>query len=157
MVKSEQVFDRKNSILMRNTSFAFLALIIAQFWLGMTINLEVSLPVRNFGFFQSIAYYGQQSVYVLGHIINAILILLLAIMFLALALRSHVKPFIATGAIGLASVVGAIINGILFLMSGQFFGWSIGMAMSATSAIVSFAVGLYFIGYYTSSHQSGLS
>jgi uncharacterized membrane protein len=46
----------------------------------------------------------------------------------------------------LAGVIGAIANGILFLMSGQFFGWSIGMAMSAVSVLIVSAITLYFIG-----------
>jgi uncharacterized membrane protein len=48
----------------------------------------------------------------------------------------------------LAGVIGAITNGILFLMSGQFFGWSIGMAMSAVTVLVVSAISLYYIGQY---------
>lgn len=140
--------ERKSILLLRNTAFAFLAIVIAQFWLGMTINLEVDLPVKQLGVFSTITYFGGFSGYILGHMILGILLLLLCLMFLVLSIRTKILALKITGVIALVAVIGAIVNGLLFLMSGQFFGWSIGMAMSAVSAIISIAVSLYYVGYH---------
>ncbi len=138
--------ELKNLSAMRNTAFAFLALIMAQFWLGMTINLEIALPVKHLDAFSTFSFYAGFSWYIAGHIVIGLILLLLSLMFLSISLRVESRAIKITAAISVASVIGAIMNGIMFLMSGQFFGWSVGMAMSALSAVVSIAVGLYYIG-----------
>ena len=130
----------------RNVTFLLLGLLILQFWLGMTINLEVNIPVKHLGAIQSILYFGGHFDFVLVHIINGFAILLVSLIFLILSFKTQLLS-IRICAIGiLAGVIGAIANGILFLMSGQFFGWSIGMAMSAVSVLIVSAITLYFIG-----------
>ncbi len=130
----------------RNTEVIFLALIALQFWLGMSINLELNLPVKHLSPIYSIIYYSSHFVFIFAHILNGVLLLIFSLLYLFWAVRSNQKSLKLIGFIGTTSIIGAIINGILFLMSGQFFGWSIGMAMSAVSALLAYSVGFYFIG-----------
>ncbi len=133
-------------IRIRNVTFILLALLIPQFWLGMTINLEVNIPVKNLNAIGSLTYYGEHFPLILIHILNGFLILTVSVVLLLLSLRTEYKSIRILSIIIMTSVIGAIVNGILFLESGQFFGWSIGMAMSAVSALVLVAIILYFIG-----------
>ncbi len=146
--------EARNLILMRNISVAFLVLILVQFWLGMTVNLEVSLPRNNLPLLSSISLYLETSGFVIAHMILGILLLLLSLLFLTIAYRSCFPALKITGTISFLAVVGAVINGLLFIKSGQFFGWSIGMAMSAVIATISFAIGLYFIGFQSANFSS---
>jgi hypothetical protein len=84
--------------------------------------------------------------FVLVHIINGFAILLVSLVFLILSFKTQLLSLRICAIIILAGVIGAIANGILFLMSGQFFGWSIGMTMSAVSVMTVYAISLYFIG-----------
>lgn len=131
---------------LRNHVIIFLSLILVQFWLGMTINLEVPLPNLAYGGIPALLFYPIHYLPVLLHMVVAVAILMVSISFLALSIRTGSRALIITGAIGLAAILGAIYNGIEFLLSGQFFGYSIGMAMSAVSAIVVYAVSLYYMG-----------
>ncbi len=131
---------------MRNLIFLLLALVAAQFWLGMTINLEVNLPVKNLGALQSLIYFGSHFGFILAHIINGIAILVTSLAFLVLSFKTQFLSLKVCAIVVLAGVIDAIINGMLFLMSGQFFGWSIGMAMDAVSVLIVSAVAMYFIG-----------
>lgn len=131
---------------LRSHVFILLALAVVQFWLGMTINLELVLPNPGKGGFSALAYYFANFVPILGHVVVGIAILLASLSFLVMSFRSRSRALITIGIVGFVAVVGAIYNGISFLLSGQFFGFSIGMAMSGVSAIVAYAVSLYFIG-----------
>jgi len=138
--------DRKILVRLRNTTVIFLILITLQFWLGMSINLELNLPVKHLPPISSLIYYASHFGFILVHVLNGSLLLVVSFLYLFSAVISNFKSLKVIGVIGTVSVVGAVINGILFLMSGQFFGWSIGMAMSAVSALLTYSVGLYFIG-----------
>ncbi|MDG7038299.1 MAG: hypothetical protein JRN32_03340 [Nitrososphaerota archaeon] len=130
----------------RNVIFLLIGLLTAQFWLGMTINLEVNIPVKHLGAIQSLIYFGSRFDFVLAHIIIGFAILLTSLVFLILGFKTQLLSLRVCAIVVPAGVIGAIINGILFLMSGQFFGWSIGMAMSAVSILIVSAISLYFIG-----------
>lgn len=144
--KSEESKSSKLMAWTRNATFLFLALLALQFWLGMSINLEVNIPVKHLGALGSLLYFGSHFTFVLVHIVNGFSILAVAILILIFSIRSSYKSLRIISAIELASVAGAIVNGILFLESGQFFGWSIGMAMSAVSALIAASVELYVLG-----------
>lgn len=122
----------------------------------MTINLEAGLPLKHLGAFQSLQYFGGHSAFVLAHMVNAFLILGASISFLAMSFRSGHASLRVCSAVAFASVVGALVNGLLFLTSGQDFGWSVGMAMSAVSAIVVSGISLYFVGIYTAVSRASL-
>ncbi len=112
----------------------------------MTINLEVPLSSHGSGGIFALAFYATHYPVVLTHMIVGIGILAVSVTYLLFSLRSHYSSLIITGVIGLAAIIGAIFNGIEFLLSGQFFGYSIGMAMSAMFAILAYSVSLYFTG-----------
>ncbi len=126
--------------------FTFLGIILVQFWLGMTINLELSLPQSKGEGVYALLYYFSHFWQVRTHMILAILVLAISINFLILSSKSQSRALKVTGIIALVAVVSAIYNGISFLLEGQFFGYSIGMAMSAVSSIVAYAVAIYFVG-----------
>jgi len=135
---------------MRTHVIIFLALIIVQFWLGMTINLELTLHAPNSGGMTALVFYAMHYWPVLVHMLIGITILVVSLSFTIQSFRSHSRALIVIGIVGLVAVIGAIYNGIEFLLSNQFFGNSIGMAMSAVSAIVIYAVALYYIGSISS-------
>jgi hypothetical protein len=142
-----KVMDRPQIIRsLKVHAFVFLGLILVQFWLGMTINLEVSLPTLSYGGFSALIFYLAHFWLVISHAIIAIVILAVSAKFLMISLKSGSRALVVTGSLGLAAVLGAIYNGVAFLTSDQFFGNSIGMAMSAISAVVAYAVSLYYIG-----------
>ncbi|MCW6171189.1 MAG: hypothetical protein LVQ96_08500 [Thermoplasmatales archaeon] len=147
-IKNNEVRSAKTNIIVniRNVIFLLLGLLIIQFWLGMTINLEVNIPVKHFGAMRSLMYFGGHFGFVLVHVIIGFAILLTSLTFLILGFKTHLLSLRICAIVAFAGVIGAITNGILFLMSGQFFGWSIGMAMSAVSVLVVSAVSLYFVG-----------
>ncbi len=138
--------ESKVIVKIRNVIFLLLGLLVTQFWLGMTINLEINMPVKYLGAVQSLIYFGSHYMFILAHISVGIAILLTSLTFLILGFRTQLLSLRICAIVILAGVIGAITNGILFLMSGQFFGWSIGMAMSAVSALVASAISLYFVG-----------
>ena len=144
--KSTESGTTDSIVKMRNAIFLLLGLLIAQFWLGMTINLEVNIPVKHLGAIQSLMYFGSNYGFIMVHIINGFAILFTSLTFLILAFKTQLLPLRICAIIIFAGVIGAITNGILFLMSGQFFGWSIGMAMSAVIVLVVSAISLYFLG-----------
>lgn len=143
---SKRGLEVKHLVWMRNTFFLFLAVIALQFWLGMTINLEVNMPVKHLGLVASLLYFGSHFTFVLIHISNGLVILIIALILLALSFMNRHRSLKIISLIALFSVIGAIANGILFLESGQFFGWSIGMSMSAVSALISASIGLFYVG-----------
>lgn len=139
---------RKTNIIVniRNVILFLLALSTVQFDIGMTMNLDVNLPVKNLGALQSLIYFGGHFGLVLAHIINGIAILITSLVFLALSFKTHFLSLRILAILILAFVIDAIINGMLFLMSGQYFGWSIGMAMDAVFVLIISAVAMYFVG-----------
>ena len=148
LIKNVETKKTQSIVGIRNLVFVLLALLIAQFWLGMTINLEIDIPVKYLGAVQSLVYFGSHFGFILAHIVVGFTILITSLGLLVLSFRTHILSLRISAVIILAGVIGAIINGILFLMSGQFFGWSIGMAMSAVTVLIVSAISLYYIGQY---------
>ena len=148
LIKNVETKKTQSIVRIRNLVFVLLALLIVQFWLGMTINLEIDIPVKYLGAVQTLLYFGSHFGFILAHIIVGFTILINSLGLLVLSFRTHILSLRISAVIILAGVIGAIINGILFLMSGQFFGWSIGMAMSAVTVLIVSAISLYYIGQY---------
>lgn len=146
--KLKKMYEPKRLKALRTAVVVFMALMAYQFWLGMTVNLESALPVKHLPVFSALSYYYNNFLFLRAHIINAILILGVAIMFLYISTRLRAKSFLVVAIVGLISITGGIINGLMFLASGQFFGYSIGMAMSAVAAIITYSAGLYYIGIH---------
>ncbi|MFG1556195.1 MAG: hypothetical protein AAE985_07035 [Thermoplasmataceae archaeon] len=136
----------RSFVRIRNVLFLILGLLMIQFWLGMTINLEVNIPVKYLGPLQSLTYFGGHFAYILAHIVNGLSILFTSLTLLFLSFKTNNLSLKICAIFILGGVIGAITNGVLFLMSGQFFGWSVGMAMSAVSVLVASGIDLYFVG-----------
>lgn len=143
---SSPAYSMSSLTTLRNASIFFIALLAFQFWLGISINTELELPVMHLSGLESLSYYGGHFVFILMHEALALLLLITAVFYLRSAVKSHIRSVIITGLVGVFSVAGAIALGLLYLMTGQFFGWSVGMMMSAVSALIDNAVGLYLIG-----------
>ncbi|MEM3192975.1 MAG: hypothetical protein QW292_13010 [Candidatus Parvarchaeota archaeon] len=142
-VKGESAF---HIIRIRNLIIVLFAFLIFQFWLGMTINLEINMPIKHLGALESLIYYGGHFGFILVHIVNGFCILVVSLILFSESIKSSYTSLKIGSSVTLAAVVGAIVNGILFLESGQFFGWSVGMAMSAVSVLIAAAISLYFVG-----------
>ncbi len=108
----------------------------------------------SYGGIAALIYYATHFWQVLVHLIIALVILIVSIRFVILSLRVQSRALLVLGTIGTAAILGAIYNGVSFLLSRQFFGNSIGMAMSAVSSIVAYAVALYYIGIISSENEA---
>ncbi len=139
--------------LIRNTLLILAILLAIQFWLGMSINLELNLQFVHSSFMKTVMYYIQNYALVALHAGNAILILLASIMLVVVTFRFAMRDLKIVAVITMFSVIGALINGVLFLYYDQFFGYSIGMAMSAVSTFICVAAGFYFIGIEKGRHN----
>jgi hypothetical protein len=95
-------------------------LLITQFWLGMTINLEVNIPVKYLDLIQSPIYFGSHCACILAHIVNGLALLLTSLIFLFLCFKTLYLSLKICTIFILAGVIGDITNGVLFLMSGRF-------------------------------------
>lgn len=95
-------------------------LLIIQFWLGMTINLEVNIPVKYLDPLQSLIYFGSHFACIIAHIVNGLAMLLTSQTFLFLCFKTLYLPLKICTIFILAGVIGDITNGVLFLMSGLF-------------------------------------
>ena len=146
MIKNSRSGRTHAIVRIRNVIFILFILLIAQFWLGMAINLEVNMPVMHLGAIASLLYFGDHFWFILAHIVNGFVILTSSLVFLILSLKSPYVSLKIGSTVTLATVAGATVNGILFLESGQDFGWSVGMAMSAVGVLISAAISLYFVG-----------
>ncbi|MGC8514860.1 MAG: hypothetical protein ACP5OC_01840 [Thermoplasmata archaeon] len=120
--------------MIRNTLMIFLVFLGVQFWLVMGINLKSNLQIVLKSFTTILLYYFQHYLLVTFHTGNALLILLISIMAIAVSKSYAIRGIKIVSIIVLLSVIGAIANGWLFFYYGQFFGFSIGMATIAAAA-----------------------
>ena len=103
-----------------------IVLLFIQFWLGMSINLSVKLPLYTALSFSS--YSGGTEV--LAHIINGILILGVAGVILSYGYRLKRPHISALSAPGAVFAVVAVATGATFALRGQDDSLSLTMAMS---------------------------
>jgi hypothetical protein len=101
-------------------------LLFIQFWLGMSINLFVSLPMYRQQDFSS--YGGGQEVF--AHIASGVVILVLAGLILSFSSRLRSRAVIVFSAAGLVFAVIAAATGATFLLKGQDDVLSLSMAVS---------------------------
>jgi peptidoglycan/LPS O-acetylase OafA/YrhL len=101
-------------------------LLFVQFWLGMSINLYVSLPMYTPQDFAG--YMGGQEV--LAHIVSAIVILVLAGLILSYGSRLESHRVIVFSSVGLSFAIIAALTGATFMFKGQDNSLSMAMAMS---------------------------
>lgn len=114
-------------------------MLFIQYWLGMSINLFIEIPLKTpLNFFD---YSG--SVEVLVHIANGILIFAVALAMLAYLLKQKGTLFSKLSVLAAAFVAIAIAGGLMFLLMGQDNSFSMAMAMSFISVY-----SIYFYEFY---------
>ena len=127
---------------LRRASLAILILVIAQFGLGMGVNLYVTLPAAG--------HPGHGSFYSNGpllamHATLGLVLLLSAISVLVRAIRARNAILMVTSAAGLAAILLAVLFGAMFTHKLTN-GYSLGMALATAAALACYAVGLYAVG-----------
>jgi len=124
---------------LRQASLAILILLIAQFGLGMGVNLYVTLPTAGHPGHGSIFNNG---VLLALHATLGLLLLLSAIFVLVRAIRARNAAVIFTSVAGLVAILGAVFFGSMFT-DKLTDGYSLGMALAFAAALACYAVGLY--------------
>jgi hypothetical protein len=116
---------------LRRASFAAFVLLVAQFVLGIYINLYVTVPSADHahGLGQAIAN-GPAGLTV--HIVLGLLLILAALGFLVQAILSRQPALIAAAVLGLLAMIGAAASGSSFTGSGRN---DASMAMAALAAV----------------------
>ena len=116
-------------------------LLFVQFWLGMSINLYVSLPVYTPQYFSG--YVGGQEV--LAHIVSAIVILVLAGLILSYGSRFRSQRVIVFSSIGLSFAIIAALTGATFMLRSRDDSLSLTMAMSFILAFTIYLSEFFFV------------
>lgn len=124
-------------------------LLFAQFWLGMSINLFVSVPkLTPFSFS---GYSGGSEVLV--HIVTGIAILLIAALILSYSIRLKSKLLSAISTAALVFAFTAPAAGYTFVLKGQNDGYSMAMAMSFLIAFTLYLACFFLIDRLQSTAQ----
>ena len=116
-----------------------LILLIAQFGLGMGVNLYVTLPAagrRGHG-----SFFGNGPLLAL-HAALGMFLILSAIFILVRAVRARNKTLMVTSGAGLVAILLAAFFGSRFT-NKLTNGYSLGMALATAAALACYAVGLY--------------
>ena len=124
---------------LRQASLAILILVIAQFGLGMGVNLYVTLPAAGHPGHGSFLSNGPLLAL---HATLGLFLLLSAIFVLIRAIRARTPTLMVTSAAGLAAILLAVFFGSMFT-DKLTDGYSLGMALSTAAALARYAVGLY--------------
>jgi hypothetical protein len=124
---------------LRQANLAILILVIAQFGLGMGVNLYVTLPTaghpRHGSFFSN-------GLLLTLHATLGLLLLVSAIFVLVKAIRARTATLIITSAAGLEAILLAASFGSIFPATLSN-GYSLGMALATAAALACYTVGLY--------------
>jgi len=124
---------------LRRASLAMLVLLIAQFGLGMGVNLYVTLPSAGHPGHGS--FFGNGPLLALHAALGMVLILS-AVFVLVRAIRARNATLMTTSAAGLMATLLAAFFGSRFT-DKLTNGYSLGMALAAAAALACYAVGLY--------------
>jgi len=117
-------------------------LLFAQFWLGMVINLFLSVPAS-----APLSFFGYSGgLEVLTHISNGILILIISIILLFYIIRFTGSNFTLLSVIGTVFIVAAIVSGFTFILQGMNDGFSMAMAMAFISIYTVYFLEFYLVG-----------
>ncbi|MDG7009116.1 MAG: hypothetical protein JRN06_12975 [Nitrososphaerota archaeon] len=148
------VLEEKRSgriVLLRTVIAVTLGFLFLQFLTGMWVNLFVNFPnvstsqgYFGMGAMMSFMYSGG-AVFVV-HMMTGYFIGFLSIIVLVVSLLSHRLAMIALGVVGLASVLFAGINGLVFMFSG--FTNNANSYLMALGFVTTFAI--YFLQFYYS-------
>jgi hypothetical protein len=152
-VSPQQVAARPITQWLRPLASITLLLLVAQFLVGMLVNLYVKVPASHPGadapeYFSGVArgvawalVYSEWALKL--HAIIGLLVFLGALAILALAIRQRERAWIIAAAFGLLGILAAGFNGASFLNYGHDFS-SLLMSLGFLIAVVAYALGMYF-------------
>jgi hypothetical protein len=134
--------------ILRRITLGMAVALLAQYALGMVVNLYVTVPARDQGggVFTAIGRAFAHGPVSLA--IHAGLGLLLIVGAIQLVVRSAVvrhRPLIWLSSVSLLAILGAALNGAAFVNAGDD-GASLGMAMLTGIALLCMTIGLYVLG-----------
>jgi hypothetical protein len=144
---------------LRRSALAMVALLLAQFLLGIATNLYVTVPINHPGtkgaYFAGIGKgigwaIGSGPVLLAVHAALGSALVLLAITVIVLAVRSRERRWISCGLIGLIAIIAAWFNGVSFINVGQHNVNSMIMSAGFAVAIASYTAALYLVAASTS-------
>jgi hypothetical protein len=107
-------------------------LLLAQFVLGMIVNLYVTIPASG-------NVTGRAAVVLYAHMVLGAALLVVALVLTGLAVAARRQPWLISSAIGAAGIALAIWGGLTFLIDGGHPSDSFLMAMGFIIAITSYA------------------
>lgn len=135
-------------MLLRKLLIVEIALLFAQFWMGMTNNLFIVVPLN--GPFNFLGYAG--GLEVLAHVVDGSLILAIGMLIIWYNYKTQSKLTLKLSVLALVFTVSAIVSGTLFLEIFSFpkyYGvndyFSMAMAMSFLAAFAVFFTEIYVI------------
>lgn len=117
-------------------------LLFIQFWLGISTNLFVKVPLNMPLSFLS--YNGGLEVG--AHIVNGVLVLASGVVLTAFSAEFKRSLITRLSVLGLFFVLSAIVLGFIFVLNGQNADFSIGMAMSFLIVYTVYFTEFYYIG-----------
>jgi len=117
---------------LRRLAVAMTLLLLAQFVLGMVVNLYVTIPASG-------NVTGRAAVFLYAHMVLGIALLVIALVLAGLAVAARRRPWLIASAIGVTAIALAILGGLTFLIDGGHPGDSLLMAMGFIIAITSYA------------------
>ena len=133
---------------LRRSSFGAVCALLIQYGLGMGVNLFVKVPDKDQGKGMGASFgnaFSNGPAALAAHAGIGLLIVVNVIVVLIVSFRTRLPLMIATGVIGLLSVVGAAMAGATFVDKGQNSA-SMTMAVLTGVAIACYAINLYVLG-----------
>lgn len=118
---------------LRRLGVAMTWLLLAQFVLGMVVNLYVTIPVSG-------NVTGRAAVFLYAHMVLGAALLVVALVLAGLAVAARRRPWLIASAIGVTAIALAILGGLTFLIDGGHPGDSFLMAIGFIIAITSYAM-----------------
>ena len=118
---------------LRRNSTAISVMLLAEYALGMVINLYVQVPAA--GARGGAAMLAHLPVAVTVHAVFGFLLLVAGVTVLVRAVRARTRPLIALAAAGLLAIIGAGAGGAVFAGNGQA-GASLAMALLTGTALL---------------------
>ena len=146
---------RSDRAALRTAYFAACIVLVAQFLLGMVVNLFVTIPPHHPGAGASNYFAGvttgmrwavlHSPLWLTAHAVLGLVLAIAAIISVATAFRSASRAAIVTSIAGALAIIGAGFNGASFLNYGKNVSSMI-MAGLFAVALCSYLTGLYLIG-----------
>jgi hypothetical protein len=133
---------------LRRSSFGAVCALLLQYGLGMGVSLFVNVPDKDQGKGMGASFgnaFSNGPAALAAHAGIGLLLIINVIVVLVISLRTRLPLMIATGVIGLLSVVGAAFSGATFVDKGQNSA-SMTMAVLTGVAIACYVVNLYVLG-----------